>query len=217
AVAAKSDITEIDEDELENLPDPEPLEKFTPDDADDEFDGDFDPEDFPDPDPIPAVLGSKADGAEGGRSFKGLIIGLVIFLLLGGILGGSVFIRETVVLFVPPVNAFYDLIGLRVLIPGEGLEIQNSKPIRETRDGKEVVVVNGVIANVTDEMQPVPLILAQAIDAGEQIVQTKTVSPTKSELAPGKKFNYSIIFEKLVPTARYINVTFGELEKPAGD
>ncbi len=214
AAAAKSDMTEIDEDELENLPDPEPLDSFHAESADDEFDEDFDPEDLPDPDPIPAVFGTSKDGAEGGRSFKGLIIGLVVFLLLGGIIGGSVFVRETVVLFVPPANAFYDLIGLRVMIPGEGLAIQKSKTTRENQEGKEVIVASGEIANITDEVRPVPMILAQAIDAEEQIVQTKSVSPSKSQLEPGKKINYAIVFKKLVPTARYISVTFGELEQP---
>ena len=57
APAQEEDLTDIDEEALDNLPDPEPLESLVQEEAEDEDeDLEIDPDDIPDPDPIPDVF-----------------------------------------------------------------------------------------------------------------------------------------------------------------
>ncbi|MBT5178369.1 MAG: DUF3426 domain-containing protein, partial [Rhodospirillaceae bacterium] len=216
------DITDIDEEALESIPDPEPLGDIhsIEDDDEEDFDEDFDPDDIPDPDPIPNVLsegvGDDEDDAPKKSLIKRLIMPLIIIVVIAGIGAGLVVVRGTVVGLWPGANgAFYDWIGMHVDIPGEGLAIKTAAPARETRDGKDAVVVKGTITNIADTDRPVPVIQIIAFDGNGQPVQTESMSPEKSLLKPGEKFDFSAVIIDLVPTARRLDVTFGDLESEA--
>ena len=213
------DITDIDAEALESIPDPEPLgDIHSTEDDDEEYDDDFDPDDIPDPDPIPNLLSETLveGGAPKKSLIKRLIMPLIIFIVIAAIGAGLVVMRETVVRQLPIANDFfYDLIGLHVDIPGVGLKFNTSDPSRETRDGKDSIVVRGTITNISDSDKPVPVILINAFDGNGQLVQSEKMSPAKSLLKPGEKFNYSAVIHDIVPTARRVDVTFGELESAA--
>ena len=66
---------------------------------------------------------------------------------------------------------------------------------------------------VSDEPQDVPLIRILLYDANQQVVQSAEISPAKSHLKPGERFNFRTQIENLVATARRLDVTFGDLEK----
>jgi hypothetical protein len=218
----EEDITDLDEDALESIPDPEPLGDIhsIEDDDEDDFDEDFDPDDIPDPDPIPNVLSESVgdDDDEGPKKslIKRLMMPLIIIVVIAALGAGLVVLRGAVVGLWPGANgAFYDWIGMHVDIPGEGLEIKTGAPVRETRDGKDAIVVKGTITNITDTDRPIPIIQINAFDGNGQPVQTEHMSPEKSLLKPGEKFDFSAVIIDLVPTARRLDVTFGELESAA--
>jgi predicted Zn finger-like uncharacterized protein len=217
-----TDITDIDEEALESIPDPEPLGDIhsIDDDDEDEFDEDFDPDDIPDPDPIPNVLSEGVDDDEDDAPKKSLIkrllMPLIIIVIIAALGAGLVVMRGSVVGLWPGANGvFYDWIGMHVDIPGEGLNIKTAAPVRETRGGKDAVVVKGTITNIADTDRPVPVIQINAFDGNGQPVQTESMSPEKSLLKPGEKFDFSAVIIDLVPTARRLDVTFGELESKA--
>ena len=214
------DTTDIDEEALESIPDPEPLGDIhsIEDDDEEEFDEDFDPDDIPDPDPIPNVLSESVgdDVAPKKSLIKRLLMPLIIIVVIAALGAGLVVMRGTVVGLWPGANgAFYDWIGFHVDIPGEGLSIKTAAPVRKTQGGKDAVVVKGTITNIADTDRPVPVIQINAFDGNDQPVQTETMSPEKSLLKPGEKFDFSAVIINLVPTARRLDVTFGELESAA--
>ena len=219
-VAAISNEPEIEEPEeisledLEELEDPEPFESHHPPETDD-FDDEeeIDPDDIPDPDPISGGLydpdEDDLEEESKGGIVKMLIKVLVILIVVGGLGGGAIFMRGIVVDLVPASHIVFELLGMRVAIPGDGLKLQSGNPKREQRDGKEVIVVRGSITNISDIEQQVPEILIRAIDAEEQVVQIQTLKLAKTRLAPGKSEKFESVFKNLVPTARRLDVTYG--------
>ena len=206
------DLTDIDADALENMEDPEPLSDFGSDGVEEDY-SDIDPEDLPDPEPIPSNLSGSDIGDDSEPKSRMVLwiplgVGLIVLLLLGG----AVFMRETVVGIMPGTNAAFSLIGLHVPIPGEGLRISKVKVSRETVGRSEALVVAGEITNITNEVQAVPKIRALLYDGNEQVVQTSEISPAKSSLKPKEVMKFRVQVENLVATARRSEVTFGELE-----
>ena len=124
----KDEITDLDEEAIEALPDPTPLRQLGDSGGDIDLDNDIEPEDIPDPDPIPQVFGAGSDDElddedeEGGSGLKKLIVPAVSIVAVGVIVAGLVLGRETVVSLWPGANQYlYDFVGLHVMIPCEGL------------------------------------------------------------------------------------------------
>jgi predicted Zn finger-like uncharacterized protein len=204
---------EIDIEDLDELDDPEPVEAFAPE-VENEFDDeDLDPEDIPDPDPIGEALydpddADLEDEAKGGIVMM-LVKVLIVLVILGGLGTGAIFMRGIVVDLIPATNVVFELLGMRVAIPGDGLKIQSGNPTREERDGKEVIVIKGSVTNISDIEQRVPEVIIQAIDAENQVVQIQTLRLKNLTLGAGKSEKFSAVFKELVATARKLVVIYG--------
>lgn len=207
---SNDDFTELDEDALENLPDPDPIESFSPD-SDDEFEDyeDMDPDDIPDPDPIPTVFEVDAGGDEK-RSLKGLIIGGVAAVLVLGILAGTIFMRETLVGMWAGSNDIFTMIGLRVPQPGDGLDLSLKNPVRATKDGKDSITFDIIVENTTEEAQQIPVVISTLIDANGTVVQETQTSPPKPTVAAGKILRFKAVFINAPATARQSLARWGE-------
>ena len=125
APAQEEDLTDIDEEALDNLPDPEPLESLVQEEAEDEDeDLEIDPDDIPDPDPIPDVFTDVDEDDEEStprRWWLWAAIGggaLVLILLLLFFLAPF-----TVASVVPGTESIYAAMGIATEDLGAGLEI----------------------------------------------------------------------------------------------
>ncbi len=210
------DLTELDEDDLDDLEDPDPIESFTPED-DDEYEDydDLDPDDIPDPDPIPSVYGG-GDAEPEKSNLKNFIILLVIVLLLGGLFGGAVVMRETVVGFWGGSNSIFTMIGLRVPQPGDGLDLRLTNPSRDTVDGKDVFQHDIIIENISEETQPIPIVISSLLDGNGLPVQELSVPPTQPTIEPGKSIKYKAEFLDAPATGRRFIARWGSLPDGAG-
>jgi predicted Zn finger-like uncharacterized protein len=170
-------------------------------------------ENFDSPDPVGGALYDPDDEDDEEETKASVVMTLVkvlvILIILGGVGAGAVFMRIKVVDLIPASNIAFDLIGLRVAIPGEGLKLQSGSPTREDRDGKEVIVIKGSITNISDVEQQVPEILIRAIDAKEQVVQTQTLRLNNLKLAPDKSEKFTSVFKNLGPAVKRLDVTYG--------
>ena len=206
--------------ELENLEDPEPIADIASEDSDDENIENIEPEDIPDPEPIvTSSFDSEPDEDEkkGGGLVKIIIWLLVILMIIGGAVAGAVYKRKMVVDLFPASNLVFEMIGLRVLIPGQGLRIKSDDPVREERDGKKMTIIKGVITNISNSVQQVPEILLQAVDNKGRIVLTKKVIPDKLTLAPGKFVKFTGEFNKIPKAAKRLDITYGAFVSDKGN
>jgi hypothetical protein len=222
SVAVDEDDDAIDEAEIEKIPDPKPLRQVADDDDDPFDDEDIDPDEIPDPEPIPAVYEGEddddqdEDDEEGGGGLKRLMLPAVIIVLLGVIASGLVLGRGMIVGMVPIANDyFYDLIGLHVMVPGDGLKRTLTRTAVETVANVDYVIANGTITNVSEKDQQVPSVFVQLVDAKGQVLDSKEVKPEKDMLKPGEVLNFKATFEGAPATARNVRTEWGKFEEPA--
>ena len=212
----KEDIAELSEEDLEDLQDPEPIDPRGG--RKEEFeDAGVEPEDLPDPEPIRAVVDDAASG-EKKRSFKGIIISLIILILLGGIIAGLIVTRHTVVSFWPGANGvLFDLIGLRVPQPGDGLELSLRSPQRKTEGGKDVIIFEVIIQNTTDQTQRVPTVISSLTDVEGNIVQEIKTEPSKPTLEAGKILKFTATFPNAPSAAKESIARWGDYPKTSSE
>jgi predicted Zn finger-like uncharacterized protein len=120
----------------------------------------------------------------GGRA--SLLLGWLLFLaVIGGLASGLYYGRDQVVRLVPAAAALYELAGLGEMPAGVPLELRDVRTVRRVVAGKSVVVVEGLVANITDQPQSVPLLRASLTDAKGTELEHWTFSASATTLPPG--------------------------------
>lgn len=142
----------------------------------------------PRPEPARRRTGPKpvtsAQGESGGRR---VVIGWLLFLVVvAALVAGVYYGRERIVAAVPAAAEIYRMAGLDTKPePGAGLELREVKSVRRMIDGERVVVIEGVVANLTDQRRSVPELRASLTDASGSRVDEWTFTAKQANLPPG--------------------------------
>ena len=180
--------------DLEHIPDPEPIPGvFTPDDDDDDIGDD--------------------DLKKGG---KGKIIGIAAAVVVIALVAGAFFGRSFIVDLWPGAADIYSMASLGGEELGAGLDIRDVKSSREVEGGIDVLIVRGVVANVTEEDRMVPMIRVALYDGDGVEVQYVIAPPLKNRLQPGATIGFSAKLPEPSALARRLEVTFSEPKKDGG-
>lgn len=186
---------------------PEPFQSLVQEDAEEEKP--IDPERIPDPEPIPQSLtGPETEAAPKKKSRLGLIVAAVVAILLIGGGAAAFFFRDAIMKTVPFTAKIYGLVGLGGETLGAGLDIRSVKSERENQAGTDVLVVRGVIANVSDVVRNVPMIRVALFDVNGKEIQTSTTKPTKPTVEKGAELGFRAEIRDPSPLARRLEVTF---------
>jgi hypothetical protein len=179
------------------------------DDADEEAD----PENIPDPEPIPKVFSPDDDGPIDDKDLdkggKGKVIGIVAAVVIA--LGAGAFFGRSFIIDLWPGMAGPGGAGL-----GAGLDIRDVKSSRKVEAGVDVLVVRGVVANITEKDRMVPVIRVALYDGDGEEVQHFFAPPLKNRLQPGATIGFSAKLPEPSALARRLEVTFSELKKNGG-
>jgi hypothetical protein len=219
------DTTELDEDAIEQLPDPKPVRQIADEDDDlDDLD-DMALEDIPDPDPIPTVYGGDVgdededdDLEEGGSALSKLVAPAIAIVTVGVLISGLILGRGFLVSFWPGANDyFYDYIGMHVMVPGDGLERKLTRTAVETVANIDHVIATGTVTNVSEKEQQVPTVLVQLLDAKVQVLEQKEVKIDKGALQPGETVQFRAVFEGAPATARTVRTEWGRFAETAAN
>ena len=108
------------------------------------------------------------------------------------------------------------MVGLGGEELGAGLDIRDVKSSREVEGGVDVLVVRGVVANVTEEDRMVPMIRIALYDSAGEEVQHVIAPPLKNRLQPGATIGFSAKLPEPSALARRLEVTFSEPKKTGG-
>lgn len=121
------------------------------------------------------------------RKSGGMAVAWLIFLLvLAAIAAGGYFGRMQIVAAVPAAEKLYRMAGIPVEPPlGEGLELRDVRSARRLIDGEKVVVIEGLVANVSDTPRPVPQLRASVTDGSGAQVDAWVFSAKDASLPPG--------------------------------
>lgn len=166
------------------------------------------------PEPIPDVF---ADPPKTKKGTGGLWL-LLVVLLLAVAAGAAYQFQEKVVDLWPGADTVFTQLGIRVERPGTGLELKNAgTPERLVQNDSEILIVRGIIANVSDRERPVPTMKLVLLDKDRKVVQEKQSAPPVTSLDPGGTAGFRIILERPDPNAIEVNVLFvGAREAAAG-
>jgi predicted Zn finger-like uncharacterized protein len=108
-----------------------------------------------------------------------------IILVLAGIIAALLNWRATVVRFVPQTASLFSSVGLPVNL--RGLSVDDVKTSMEAHDGVTVLVVEGMIANLTRQPLEVPRLRFAVRNAAGYEVYAWTALPAEPVLAPSER------------------------------
>lgn len=193
---------------------PAPVESLVVslDEADDDLGDDIDPKDLPEPEPIPRVFSPDEDEEEPAKRSLLKTILIVVAVLLVALLAGLFFARGMVMDMLPFTKGIYSAIGLGEKI-GAGLKIGDAKPRRATVRGKEALIVEGVITNVSEDTRQVPMVKVALRDGENHELQSAMSAPIKSELKAGERIKFKVTLIEPSPLARRVEVVFAAAEE----
>lgn len=209
---------------------PGPLGSMVESDDDDDDDDEEDApalDDLEEPEPIPQVFTADETGddeyddedeEEDTSHSKGSVLKIILAAILALfvlIIGGAIFMREMVIEMFPASEGIYSMVGLSDDSLGAGLSINDVKSTRESIAGKDVLVVRGVLVNISDRERNVPLLELQLSDLDGNILQRTSATPLKTQLAAGDQIGFKIQLEQPSDLARRMKVTF--VEAAGGD
>jgi predicted Zn finger-like uncharacterized protein len=128
---------------------------------------------------------------------------LLVLLVVNAV---AIFWRSDVVRTFPQMASFYSAVGLPVNL--RGLVFENVKVNRETHDGVAVLVVEGLIANVTSKTVEVPRMRFAVRNAAGQEVYTWTAVPARTVLSAGETLPFRSRLASPPPEANDVAVRF---------
>ncbi len=106
-------------------------------------------------------------------------------MVVTGLAAGFYFGRAQLVAMVPQMTRLYDLVGLSAETAQLGLELRDVKSVRRLVDGDRVVVIEGLVVNVSDQTRRVPPLRVSLTDAEGVELKRWTFEATDATLAPG--------------------------------
>lgn len=158
------------------------------------------------PQPVPDLFSTAPSE---GKKGTGVLWVLLVLLILGGLGGAGYYFQDQLVEAVPEAGELLGQAGLRREKPGAGLELRKAgTPERFVHNDTDVLVVRGIIANVTDRARPVPTMKLVLMDRNKQAVQEKLSQPPVNELASQGTVSFKIMLERPDPNAVEVVVVF---------
>ena len=159
------------------------------------------------PEPIPDIFASPvAKPAQRRKGAAGLWL-LLVILLLACAASSLYLFQDRVIDRWPALARYYEEIGARNEVVGAGLTFRNYNSERLVQDNNEVLIVRGVIANVTDQPREIPL-LRLALYNNQTLLQEKRISPPQTTLDAHGTVGFRITLEQPDANATRFEVTF---------
>ena len=140
---------------------------------------------------------------------RGVHTGLLLVLVLVLAEAALYAVQDKVVEMWPSAEGLLLDMGLRVEKPGAGLELSNTgTPEHVVFNDTDMLIVRGVIANVSDRTRMVPPMKLMLLDKDKHVVQEKIYQPPVTSLDPGGKVSFEMRLERSHPAAVELNVVF---------
>ncbi len=110
---------------------------------------------------------------------------VAFFVVVASLAAVFYFGRAQLVAMAPGMTRLYDLVGLSAKSPELGLELRDYKYVRRLVDGEPVIVIKGMVANVSGSPREVPPLRARLTDAAGEEVTRWTFQAAATTLPPG--------------------------------
>lgn len=143
------------------------------------------------------------------RKSGGLALGwLLLLLFVGGVAAGAWFGREQIVAQVPQMAELYALAGIPVGTAGQSLRIGDVNVDQAEVGGETVVTVRGVVTNISDRKQVVPMLRAQLTDQSGTVLTEWSFDPPRGELDAGASASFETQTRNPPEGAQNLSINF---------
>ena len=132
---------------------------------------------------------------------------VVLLVVLGLAAGGAVWERDAVIRAWPPSARLYSLFGLAVPVPGDVLKV-TAQARRDEENGVPRLVIEGEVANISPEAQPVPKLKVELTDDAHRVVQSWSFDVSTERLLPGASVPFTTSVTRPNESATDMSVTF---------
>ena len=137
---------------------------------------------------------SKPSRPQPKQSSMSLAVGWAIYgVVVIGLASGFYYGRAPLVAVVPEMTRLYDLVGLKDKVIELGLELRDLKTVTRQIDGGRVVVVEGLVINLSDQDRQVPQLYASVTDAEGVELDRWTFRAASDSLPPGGSTHFETI------------------------
>lgn len=104
----------------------------------------------------------------------------------------------------PPSNLLYNLVGMKPIMPGEGLSLEGLTAKMENGQ----IVMGGIIVNLKDEEVAVPSVVATIVDQKEQPIEHVLIAPPVARLKVEGQANFDATYPKMPDGATNVTYAF---------
>jgi predicted Zn finger-like uncharacterized protein len=123
-----------------------------------------------------------------------LVVGWAIYaVVVIGLASGFFYGRAPLVAMVPELSRLYDLVGMKDEVIELGLELRDLKTVTRQIDGGRVVVVEGLVVNLSDQNRQVPRLYASVTDAEGFELDRWTFQAASTSLPPGGTTHFETV------------------------
>jgi predicted Zn finger-like uncharacterized protein len=132
---------------------------------------------------------------------------LLLVLAVGLAVGGAVWERDAVIQLWPASARLYIFFGLATPQPSDVLKL-SAVPRRDEENGVPRLVIEGEVANISPEAQPVPKLKVELRDAEGRPVQSWVFAVSTDRLLPGASVPFTTSVARPSEAATGMSVTF---------
>lgn len=133
---------------------------------------------------------------------------LLLLLFVGGVAAGAWFGREQIVAQIPQMADLYALAGIPVAAAGPSLRLSEVTLESAEIAGETVITVRGVVTNISDRKQAVPLLRAQLTDQAGTVLAEWSFDPPRGELDAGASASFETQTRSPPEGAQNLSITF---------
>ncbi|MBX2835028.1 MAG: zinc-ribbon domain-containing protein [Micavibrio sp.] len=157
---------------------------------------------LPDGSNVPVV--QDEEGAD--HNVKTVMKSVVLVLAVFALSAIALFVlRNKIVAVWPPSAAIYDLVGLNVLIPGEGVEFDR---ISASINAAGEIHIEGLMINLKSTPVKVPTVKAIIKNSGGNVIEEWFFAPSKEHLDKEETITFSTIYGNIPLEADSLHLTF---------
>lgn len=155
---------------------------------------------------VEAIPAKPARAKEGrGSSILGWLFLALLVLLMGALIAG----RDRIVTQFPGTLPVYRQLGLAV-DPPLALEFGDLASAEREENGRKMLVVTGLIQNVSGEERTLPPIRVALLDETGREIDFGLFDPPQPALGPGGSARFEVELGSLPPEARNFTVSLGD-------
>lgn len=130
--------------------------------------------------------------------------------IIGVVVLGLLQFRFDIVRHYPVTAQYYNLLGIKVVATGYGLDFKNVSRSEMEINGKNFIVLKGFINNETNKEITIPKLLVQMFDMSGNLIKDFSFDMKESKLEANNQFPFDVLIEKQKAFVKYIIVTFTE-------